>query len=181
MQKYCDHGGRYLMWLPFQVTDTHNYDVSIKPGSQGWPDNSSSEAAENITYYKSSQPLLMQDAWRQSSKKRQGQGAPYCVVATMGESRILYEDCDQVCGAGYEAEESWVEQECDLKQSVAGWEEAPCTACTLPSQVTKNIQFQMRGLCDRWVLILMKQAFKCQFSGLDLTDPTWLPTSPRAA
>ena len=23
MQKYCDHGGRYLMWLPFQVTDKH--------------------------------------------------------------------------------------------------------------------------------------------------------------
>ena len=149
MQKYCDHGGRYLMWLPFQVSDLHIYNDSIKPGSQGWPDNSSSEAAENITYYKSSQPLLMQDAWRQSSKKRQGQGAPYCVVATMGESRTLYEGCDPVCVAGYEADESWVEQECDLKQSVAGWEEAPCTACTLPSQVTKNIQFQMRGLCDR--------------------------------
>ena len=78
------------MWLPFQVSDTHIYNgFSIKPWSQGWPDNSSSEAAVNITYYKSSQPLLMQDAWRQSSKKRQGQGAPYCVVATMGESRTL--------------------------------------------------------------------------------------------
>ena len=99
----------------------------------------------------------MQDAWRQSSKKRQGQGAPYCVVATMGESRIQFEGCHPGCGAGYDAEESWVEEECDLKESVAGWEEAPCTACTLPSQVDKNIQFQMRGLCDRWAWVLVGQ------------------------
>ena len=50
-----------------------------------------------------------------------------------------------------------MEEECDLKESVAGWEEAPCTACTLPSQVDKNIQFQMRGLCDRWAWVLVVQ------------------------
>ena len=30
-----------------------------------------------------------------------------------------------------------------------GWDRAPCTSCTMANSVFKNIQLQLRGLCDR--------------------------------
>ena len=51
---------------------------------------------------------------------------------------------------GYPPDQSWVDNSCDTWDSVYGWDRAPCTACTLPNSVRKNIHFEMRGLCDRW-------------------------------
>ena len=52
--------------------------------------------------------------------------------------------------SGYPPDQSWVDNSCDTWDSVYGWDRAPCTACTLPNSVRKNIHFEMRGLCDRW-------------------------------
>ena len=49
----------------------------------------------------------------------------------------------------YAPDESWVDQDCDITESVYGWDRAPCTACTISNVVTKNIEFELRGLCDR--------------------------------
>ena len=45
--------------------------------------------------------------------------------------------------------QSWVDSGCDLWDSPYGWDRAPCSACTIPNQVTKNVEFELRGLCDR--------------------------------
>lgn len=50
---------------------------------------------------------------------------------------------------GYEPDQSWVDQDCDIRESVYGWDRAPCTSCTMANSVFKNIQLQLRGLCDR--------------------------------
>ena len=42
-----------------------------------------------------------------------------------------------------------MDNNCDTWDSVYGWDRAPCSACTLSNQVAKNIEFQLRGLCDR--------------------------------
>ena len=39
-----------------------------------------------------------------------------------------------------------VDSSCDLWDSPYGWDRAPCSACTIPNQVTRNIEFQLRGL-----------------------------------
>ena len=65
MQKYCAHGGRYMLWLPYQ----------------GWSDIKD-EGPLNVTYYKSDQPLLMHEAWRKNNPKNTQR--PYCVIARMG-------------------------------------------------------------------------------------------------
>ena len=72
----------------------------------------------------------------------------------------------------YSPDQSWVDQDCDIRESVYGWDRAPCSACTISNLVTKNIearahlvfpktqyfdfkrqtifyQFELRGLCDR--------------------------------
>ena len=51
--------------------------------------------------------------------------------------------------SGYPPDQSWVDNNCDTWDSVYGWDRAPCSACTLSNQVAKNIEFQLRGLCDR--------------------------------
>ena len=43
---------------------------------------------------------------------------------------------------GYEANQSWVDNDCDLWESVYGWDRAPCSACTLSNAVSKNIEFK---------------------------------------
>ena len=65
MQKYCDHGGRYMMWLPYQ----------------GWSEVTDNQV--NVTYYKSSEPLQMNEAWRKNNPKNTNR--PYCVIARMGK------------------------------------------------------------------------------------------------
>ena len=50
---------------------------------------------------------------------------------------------------GYEANQSWVDNSCDTWDSVYGWDRAPCSACSLSNIVDKNVEFQLRGLCDR--------------------------------
>lgn len=73
----------------------------------------------------------MKKAWRNNHPKRSER--PFCVVARMG----------------YEVNQSWVGHSCDTWESVYGWDRAPCSACTLANTVGKNIQFNLRGLCDR--------------------------------
>ena len=68
MQRYCDHGGRYMMWLPYQ----------------GWADVT--DDAVNVTYYKSTEPLQMNDAWRKNNPKNTNR--PYCVIARMGKNLL---------------------------------------------------------------------------------------------
>ena len=48
VMKYCYHGGRIIQWLPYQGWDDINGEV-------------------NVTYFKSTQPLLMHNAWRKNN------------------------------------------------------------------------------------------------------------------
>ena len=75
VQKYCAHGGRYMLWLPYQ----------------GWSDIKD-EGPLNVTYYKSDQPLLMHEAWRKNNPKNTQR--PYCVIARMG--RICKDLADNI-------------------------------------------------------------------------------------
>ena len=70
IQKYCANGGRYMLWLPY-IGYTDIIDD---------PDNF------NVTYYKSTEPLLMNDAWRKNNPKSKEK--PYCVIARMGNLKI---------------------------------------------------------------------------------------------
>ena len=63
----CYHGGRDILWLPYQ----------------GWNDINDVDTAEevNVTYYGSDQALAMTGAWRKNNPKNSKK--PYCVVARM--------------------------------------------------------------------------------------------------
>ena len=67
MLKYCDHGGRHFMWLPYS----------------GWRSDDGDPI--NITYYKSSDQLDMHEAWRlgHGLEKSHHQN-DYCIIARMG-------------------------------------------------------------------------------------------------
>ena len=67
MLKYCDHGGRHFMWLPYS----------------GWKSDDGDPI--NITYYKSSDQLNMHEAWRlgQGIEKSQHPN-DFCIIARMG-------------------------------------------------------------------------------------------------
>ena len=67
VMKYCYHGGRIIQWLPYQGWDDINGEV-------------------NVTYFKSSQPLLMHNAWRRNNPKNSER--PYCVVARIGNKTV---------------------------------------------------------------------------------------------
>ena len=56
MAQFCDHGGRFIMWLPYQSRSL------------------------NVTYYGSNQALSMNDAWRNNNPRIDKN----CVVARMG-------------------------------------------------------------------------------------------------
>ena len=61
-----------------------NHNVNVRylniPG-KGWTD-------KNVTYYKSTQPLLMNDAWRRKNGQYNSETGPYCVVARMGKIKF---------------------------------------------------------------------------------------------
>ena len=63
IQNYCGHGGRYILWLPYQ----------------GWKDVTDDQV--NVTYYKSTQPLQEIGAWKANNPKRNER--PFCVVARL--------------------------------------------------------------------------------------------------
>ena len=67
----CHLHHRYILWLPYQ----------------GWDDiNDVESAAEvNVTYYGSTQPLAMTEAWRKNNPKNSKK--PYCVVARMRKNK----------------------------------------------------------------------------------------------
>ena len=52
---------------------------------KGWADIN--DEAVNVTYYKSSQQLLMNDAWRKNNPKNTNR--PYCVIARFGTRRTI--------------------------------------------------------------------------------------------
>ena len=52
---------------------------------KGWADIN--DEAVNVTYYKSSQQLLMNDAWRKNNPKNTNR--PYCVIARFGNNEIF--------------------------------------------------------------------------------------------
>ena len=62
---------------------------------------------------------------------------------------VLYFTRSYLISLGYDVNQSWVDSSCDLWDSPYGWDRAPCSACTIPNQVTRNVEFQLRGLCDR--------------------------------
>ena len=64
-QEYCQHGGRRIVWLPYQ----------------GWDDIT---GTVNVTHWATGQPLTMHSAWRRNNPKSSER--PYCVVARLGES-----------------------------------------------------------------------------------------------
>ena len=70
VQKYCDHGGRYFMWLPYIGYNTLKDDTLENL---------------NITYYKSNQQLTMRDAFL--LKRLEKAITPYCMVAKMGKCK----------------------------------------------------------------------------------------------
>ena len=76
IQKYCDHGSRYILWLPYQ----------------GWKDVT--DDVVNVTYYRSSQPLHEIGAWKANNPKRKTR--PFCVVAKLSEWLIILVRSD--CG-----------------------------------------------------------------------------------
>ena len=65
MMKYCYHGGRIMLWLPYH----------------GWDDIT---GTVNVTYYRTNTQLAMHDAWRKNNPKNQNK--PYCVIARMGNN-----------------------------------------------------------------------------------------------
>ena len=67
MEKYCYHGGRVMMWLPYL----------------GWDDITGNV---NVTYFGSDVPLGMKEAWRKNNPKSDER--PYCVIARMGEENV---------------------------------------------------------------------------------------------
>ena len=67
MTGYCDHGGRYMLWLPYT----------------GWTDLD--DGTPNVTYFMTSEPLLMNEAWRKDNPRSIEK--PYCVIARMGMSK----------------------------------------------------------------------------------------------
>ena len=67
MLKYCDQGGRHILWLPYTGSKR----------KEGEP--------SNITYYKTNDQLTMHDAWRDDNGiKKISQKKDFCVVARMG-------------------------------------------------------------------------------------------------
>ena len=72
MLKYCDHGGRYVMWLPYT----------------GWKNREGEPT--NITYYKSTEQLRMHEAWRQGNGIKEGHHEEdYCIFVRMGNDFFL--------------------------------------------------------------------------------------------
>ena len=72
MLKYCDHGGRYVMWLPYT----------------GWKNREGEPT--NITYYKSTEQLGMHEAWRQGNGIKEGHHEEdYCIFVRMGNDFFL--------------------------------------------------------------------------------------------
>ena len=69
MLKYCDHGGRFIMWLPYT----------------GWKSDEGQPI--NITYYKSSEQLNMHEAWRVGNGiDKTHHQKDYCIFARMGNT-----------------------------------------------------------------------------------------------
>ena len=66
MERHCDHGGRFIMWLPYL----------------GWADLT--QPLLNVTHYGTGQPLSMSEAWRSNNPRSQDR--PFCVVARLGNS-----------------------------------------------------------------------------------------------
>ena len=67
----------------------------------------------------------------------------------------------------WESNNSWTDTNCDQRESAYGWDRsqhnfdfqqlnqisnlrAPCSACTIPNNVGKSIEFELRGLCERF-------------------------------
>jgi len=50
---------------------------------------------------------------------------------------------------GNPVEESMYDQKCDITGSSTGWDRAPCSACTIPNQIAKSIEFTLRGNCEK--------------------------------
>ena len=73
VQKHCDHGGRYFLWLPYIAYNSLKYDTLEDL---------------NITYYKSNQQLMMRDAFFAKILKRlERDTKPICMVAKMGKCK----------------------------------------------------------------------------------------------
>ena len=65
------------------------------------------------------------------------------------QSDILYSLIFVCLLSGRELSESLRDSACDLWDSIYGWDRAPCSACTIPNQATKSIEFKLRGNCDK--------------------------------
>ena len=72
-----------------------------------------------------------------------------------------------MCFPAWESNNSWTDTNCDQRESAYGWDRsqhnfdfqqfnqisnlrAPCSACTIPNNVGKSIEFELRGLCERF-------------------------------
>merc|ERR1719431_813728 len=91
---------------------------------RGWEGNT-----ENVTYgtTDNGEQLELQGAWK-NSKIPTTSSRPWCVIAQLGRK----------------LSESLQDSGCDLWDSIYGWDRAPCSACTIPNQATKSIEFKPR-------------------------------------
>ena len=82
----------------------------------------------------------------------------------------------------YSPDQSWVDQDCDIRESVYGWDRAPCSACTISNLVTKNIEARAHLVFPKIQYFDFKRqtmfcptSLSCEDSatGLGLTRPSW--------
>ena len=68
MLKYCDRGGRHILWLPY----------SVQAREEGEP--------STITYFKSREQLTMHQAWKSGNGPlKSKQSKDHCIYARMGK------------------------------------------------------------------------------------------------
>ena len=110
---------------------------------------------DNVTYFGNKELLMMNEAWRKSVPIISER--PWCLISRFGKlsfniqlSNILF--ISQL--TGYELDHSMLDSSCDLWDSKFGWDRAPCSACTIPNQATKSIEFQLRGNCEKYSIIV---------------------------
>ena len=82
---YCEHGGRFIFWLPYRQ------DLKISPAvnveqfvlSRGYDDIT---GTVNVTYFGDESPFELTTMWRKNNPKSSQR--PFCVATRLGESRV---------------------------------------------------------------------------------------------
>ena len=83
---YCEHGGRFIFWLPYRQ-DWKIFSTRSKCGnfvlSRGYDDIT---GTVNVTYFGDESPFELATMWRKNNPKSSQR--PFCVATRLGESRV---------------------------------------------------------------------------------------------